>query len=126
MSERKASSGEFLDARAFGELLDLNRRSAARIETARRLVGRCTLPRRPLRERHGANSIKPNPAARKAWELMRGKRSKREFLGDEQTSTTATRGLNLVPLAHVRLVRPPECLGNVFLSRFSESSCVRK
>ncbi len=30
MSERKASSGEFLDARAFGELLDLNRESIYR------------------------------------------------------------------------------------------------
>ena len=30
MSERKVSSGEFLDARAFGELLDLNRESIYR------------------------------------------------------------------------------------------------
>ena len=30
MSERKASSGEFLDACAFGELLDLNRESIYR------------------------------------------------------------------------------------------------
>ena len=30
MSERKTSSGEFLDPRAFGELLDLNRESVYR------------------------------------------------------------------------------------------------
>jgi excisionase family DNA binding protein len=30
MSQRKTSSGEFLDARAFGELLDLNRESIYR------------------------------------------------------------------------------------------------
>jgi excisionase family DNA binding protein len=30
MSERKTATGEFLDARAFGELLDLNRESVYR------------------------------------------------------------------------------------------------
>jgi excisionase family DNA binding protein len=53
MSERKTATGEFLDARAFGELLDLNResvyRAIARGELQAVRVGRSIrLPRAQL------------------------------------------------------------------------------
>jgi excisionase family DNA binding protein len=64
MSERKVSNGTYLDARAFGELLDLNResvyRAIARGDLQAVRVGRSIrLPRAQL----DALLIDPNPAS---------------------------------------------------------------